>query len=121
MNSFTAKEVCRLAEIAAAIPERLRGNLRSTGERAVPVLLAGACYNGLWLEHNQDCFFACDIIPESAWESIKIVMEYQQADGLLPYSLRFSPFKVGVSQLQTVWPFSRCALETALKLKRPGV
>lgn len=109
----------KLADLFDTIPERLRGNTRNTGERSTPVLLAGACYNGLWLEHNQDCFFACELMPEIAWESIKIVMDYQQDDGLLPYSLRFSPFKVGVSQLQTVWPFARCALETARKLQLP--
>ena len=119
MNDFTPAELQKLAEIFCSIPEKLRGNVRNTGERPIPVLLAGACYNGLWLEHNQDCFFACDLMPEIAWESIKIVMDHQQNDGLLPYSLRFSPFKVGVSQLQTVWPFACCALETARKLKLP--
>lgn len=119
MNEFTLSEQRKLAEIFAQIPEKLRKNLCNTGERSTPVLLAGACYNGLWLEHNQDCFFACDLLPESAWESIKIVMDYQQSDGLLPYSVRFSPFKVGTSQLQTVWSFARCALETARKLQLP--
>ena len=87
MNDFTFDECRKLAALAADIPRRLRGNLKLTGERETPVLLAGACYNGLWLEHNQDCCFACDILPESAWESIKIVMDYQEASGLLPYSL----------------------------------
>ena len=119
MNDFTHDEYRKLKELAAGIPQKLRGNLKPTGERDTPVLLAGACYNGLWLEHNQDCFFACDILPENAWESIKIVMDYQEPDGLLPYSLRFFPFTVGTAQLQTVWSFARCALETARKLKRP--
>ena len=119
MNDFTRSEYRKLAETAADIPRRLRGNLKQTGERGTPVLLAGACYNGLWLEHNQDCYFACDILPESAWESLKIVMDYQEPGGLLPYSLRFFPFTVGTAQLQTVWSFARCALETARKLKRP--
>lgn len=119
MNDFTPDELQKLAEIFDSIPEKLLGNTRNTGERSTPVLLAGACYNGLWLEHNQDCLFACELLPEIAWESIKIIMDYQQSDGLLPYSLRFSPFKTGVSQLQTVYPFARCALEVARKLQRP--
>ena len=119
MNNFSAEEQRRLADINNSIPQLLAGNILHDADGNPPVLLAGAEYNGIWLEHNQDCFFAADLFPDIAWNSQNIFMRHQQPDGLLPYAFRFNPFRVCVSQLQTVWPFARCALETARKLNRP--
>lgn len=119
MNNFSAEEQRRLADINNSIPQLLAGNILHDADGNPPVLLAGAEYNGIWLEHNQDCFFAADLFPDIAWNSQNIFMRHQQPDGLLPYAFRFNPFRVCVSQLQTVWPFARCALETARKFNRP--
>lgn len=119
MKNFTASEQEKLAALYAAIPEKISGNVLRYDDDGKSVLLAGAIYNGIWLEHNQDCFFSCDIIPETAWESQDIFIRHQQPDGLIPYAFRFEPFKVCVAQLQMVWPFARCAMEVARKLNRP--
>lgn len=119
MVSFSESEIVKLQELAARIPGMLKRNLLTPEERSTQVLLAGADYSGCWLEHNQDCFFAADFYPEEAWETQQLFMDYQLQCGLIPYAVRFYPFRVSFSQLQTVWPFARCAMEVAKKVDRP--
>ncbi len=113
MVDFSAKELSHLREIYDRIPQLLKENCCVPENRNVPVLLAGAGYNGIWIEHNQDAFFAADIMPETAWASQEIFMEHQRADGLLPAAVRFEPQVIRYAQLQMVWPFARCAMEVA--------
>ncbi len=119
MVSFSGSDIVKLQELAARIPGMLKQNLLTPEERSTQVLLAGADYTGCWLEHNQDCFFAADFYPDEAWETQKLFMDYQLQCGLIPYCVRFRPFRIFFSQLQTVWPFARCALEVAKKVRRP--
>ena len=53
----------------------------------VPLLKAGDIYNGIWLEHNQDCYFVARYMPEIAWASQDVFIRYQREDGLLPFAL----------------------------------
>ena len=119
MISFTPGEIDLLKSRAAAIPAQLKNCMTVPDQRKIPVFIAGSVYNGTWLEHNQDCFFAAEFYPEEAWETQKIFMEHQMQCGLIPYSFRYHPFKVCFTQLQTVWPFARCAMEIAKILDRP--
>lgn len=119
MKTFSTAQQKKLASINSSIPELLRRNVLHYGDGGSSVLLAGAVYNGIWIEHNQDCFFACDILPECAWNSQMIFMQQQHPSGLIPYAFRFNPFKACFAQLQMVWPFARCAMEIARKLNRP--
>ncbi|MBR2345358.1 MAG: hypothetical protein IKA71_06190 [Lentisphaeria bacterium] len=119
MVKFTASERDSLIRRAADIPELLKKNLYSYAPDRPPVLLAGADYYGIWVEHNQDAYFLADMFPEAAWESQKIFMDNQRADGLIPAAVRFEPRVVRYAQLQTVWPFARCALAVADKCHRP--
>lgn len=93
-----------------------------------PLLKAGDQYNGIWLEHNQDNLFLADVAPESAWASQEVFMRYQRSDGLLPYSFSLGFGQPGhprcnipcrYSQIQSVLPFARCALDIAKKCSRP--
>ncbi len=85
-----------------------------------PYLPAGANYNGIWLEHNQDNFFITDICPGAAWGSMEVFMCFQREDGLMPAFVRGNTLETaGFGQLQTVWPFARCAMEIARRVGRP--
>ena len=117
---FSPEEIAVLKAQSDAIPEQLHRNMRVFPGETTPVLLAGASYLGIWLEHNQDVYFAADdICPCTAWQSQEIFMKYQRADGLLPAAVKCDPFVVRYAQLQTVWPFARCAFEVAKKCDRP--
>lgn len=119
MVTFSAAEIARLQERAKEIPQMLKRNMLVPEERNTPVFLAGANYAGTWMEHNQDTFFAADFYPESAWETQQLFMDYQLQCGLIPYCVRYRPFRIFFTQLQIVWPFARCAFEVAKKVNRP--
>lgn len=116
---FSEKELGHLRQICGSIPQLLAGNTLIPEGGKTPVLLAGAGYYGIWIEHNQDAFFASDLMPETAWASQEIFMENQREDGLLPAAVRFEPAVVRYAQLQMVWPFARCAMEVAKRCQRP--
>lgn len=88
-----------------------------------PLLKAGDIYNGIWLEHNQDWYFAAGYLPEIAWASADVFLRYQREDGLFPFGLMLHPQdsheRAGYSQIQSVWSFVKSALEIAVMTNRP--
>ena len=120
MSGFSSAEKNALRERASGVPEALQNNMARFPGTDAPILLAGAEYCGIWLEHNQDNLFITDWYPEVAWQSQKIFIDKQRADGMLPAALRYVPKQVVCfAQLQTVYAFARCALETAKLCHRP--
>ena len=89
----------------------------------VPLLKAGDIYNGIWLEHNQDCYFIARYMPEIAWASQDVFIQHQREDGLLPFAFMLHPQeeheRVCFSHIQSVWPFARSAMEIAKITNRP--
>ena len=79
--------------------------------------MVGACYPGIWMEHNQDWYFLADIAPESAWEAVELFMENQKENGLFPVAV-MTDGRIGYKQIQNIWPFARCAFEIAKKLNK---
>lgn len=88
-----------------------------------PLLKAGDIYNGIWLEHNQDCYFLARYLPETAWASQDVFLRYQREDGLLPFAFMLDPQgelgKVCYNHIQSVWSFARSAMEIAKITNRP--
>lgn len=123
-TSFTEQEKSLLLSRTDAIRTALTGNIRELEQYPHPVLLVGDCYPGIWLEHNQDNVFLAEYAPEAAWAAQTIFMDFQREDGLLPFMM---PAKIDRSfngpalfwQLQSVYPFARCALEVAKRTNRP--
>lgn len=103
----------RLPEVLEAI----RDNVRPFESSALPLPIAGACYNGIWMEHNQDWFFLADLMPENAWAAVEIFMERQKENGLFPVVVRTTG-EAFYRQIQNIWPFARCAFEIARKLNK---
>lgn len=103
----------RLPEVLKAI----RDNVRPFESSALPLPIAGACYNGIWMEHNQDWFFLADLMPENAWAAVEIFMERQKENGLFPVVVRTTG-EAFYRQIQNIWPFARCAFEIAKKLNK---
>ena len=125
--NFTDDERRRIAEQLPKAKEAFLANVKQFNQYPTPLLLAGDCYTGIWLEHNQDNLFLADYDPQAAWASQDVFMQYQREDGLLPFnfSLRYGTnefFKAPANyyQVQCVYPFTRCALEIAKKTKRPA-
>ena len=116
---FSEAEKLKLREQAKEIPELLRSIIIHKPELQHPFLPAGAIYKGIWLEHNQDNLFITEIAPDAAWGSMDIFMRYQREDGLFPAAVSSEKMTAGFAQLQSVYPFARCALEVARKVKRP--
>ena len=127
--SFSEEEKARLTEQASEWERALLKNCQEFAQAPeVPLLMAGDQYAGIWLEHNQDNLFLAEYAPESAWASQKVFMDFQREDGLLPFALPLdfrnpSNFFYGFSacywQIQSIYPFTRCALEIARKTGRP--
>lgn len=103
----------RLPEVLEAI----KANVRPFESSPLPLPIAGACYNGIWMEHNQDWFFLADLMPESAWAAVEIFMEKQKENGLFPVVVRTTG-QAFYRQIQNIWPFARCAFEIARKLNK---
>ena len=103
----------KLPEVVAGI----KGNIREFSGCPVPLPIAGACYNGIWMEHNQDWFFLADMYPENAWAAVEIFMARQKENGLFPVVLRTTG-EAFYRQIQNIWPFARCAFEIAKKLNK---
>ena len=120
-------ELNGLKELAKrAVEILLKENLQKVAFNETPILLVGATYTGTWLEHNQDALLLAPIAPKTAWATVEAFMQRQRADGLLPFCLP----KGGVDhpyfkaeavywQVQTVFPFVRCAMEVADIAGRP--
>lgn len=123
-TSFTEQETALLLSRADAIRTALTENIRKLEQYPHPVLLVGDCYPGIWLEHNQDNVFLAEYHPEAAWAAQALFMDFQREDGLLPFMM---PAKIDRHfngpalfwQLQSVYPFARCALEVAKRTNRP--
>lgn len=124
-NDFYSVLLKKLPEVKKALLDNLAFFAQFP---QTPLLKAGDQYQGIWLEHNQDNLFLVDYVPESAWASQRIFMQYQREDGLLPCAMTLGYGKVGhprchtpacYAQVQAVYPFARCALEIAKKCKRP--
>lgn len=103
----------RLPEVIEAI----KGNLHDIPGSQAPVPIAGACYKGIWMEHNQDWFFLADMFPENAWAAVELFMKFQKENGLFPVGLRLTG-EGFYRQVQQIWPFARCAFEIARKLNK---
>ena len=117
---FTEQEIAILTIRAAEAKTGIRSSIRKCAHFPFPYLPAGATYNGIWLEHNQDNLFITDLFPEAAWGSMEVFMHYQREDGLMPAAVKGRNMEMtGFGQLQTVYPFARCAMEIARKVKRP--
>ncbi len=117
LEQFTEQEKARLRAGADRVKTALLGNVRKLEQYPVPLLLVGDKYPGIWLEHNQDNLFMVEHAPESAWASQAVFMEFQREDGLLPFVLPsergFFTDDAHFWQVQSVYPFARCALEIA--------
>lgn len=116
---FTKSEKQYLLHRVQEIPFLIKNAVIRNPELKYPFLSAGSIYPGIWLEHNQDNLFITDIDPEAAWGSIEIFMFFQRPDGLLPAWVSNHNLQPGYGQIQTVYPFARCALELFRQLKRP--
>ena len=99
------------------IDEAVKGNLCEFTGCSTPLPIAGACYTGTWMEHNQDWFFLADIAPESAWAAVELFMTRQKENGLFPVVVKSSG-DAFYRQIQNIWPFARCAFEIAKKLNK---
>lgn len=116
-EQFTCDERDRISRRRELILQQLLENVKPLEPGGAPVLFAGGGYNGIWLEHNQDNLFLAEYAPEAAWESQRLFLRQQRADGLFPAAITSTC--ISYKQLQSVWPFARCALELAKKLNRP--
>lgn len=123
---FTKDEI---ALVKAKLPEVIqlfKDNVRKFSQYDKPLLLVGPQYPGIWLEHNQDNIFLADYLPEDAWSSQTVFVDFQREDGLIPFVI---PYKTGEGtffksdacfwQIQSVYPLSQCALDIATKTNRP--
>lgn len=121
MGSFSHKERQLVAEKARQAKQALSLNVRKFEHFPVPLLIAGDNYPGIWLEHNQDNIYLAEYLPEAAWASQQVFMDYQREDGLLPFMFLLQPDAAEKSpacywHLQSVYPFAACALKIALRL-----
>ena len=114
---FSQSDIDCIAGRVPEVDEAVKNNLREFSGCPVPLPIAGACYNGIWMEHNQDWFFLADIYPENAWAAVELFMERQKANGLFPVVVRTTG-ETFYRQIQNVWPFARCAFEIAKKLDK---
>ena len=114
---FTVADMEYIRNRLPEVDNAIRGNLLEFPGYEHPLPIAGACYTGVWMEHNQDWFFLADIAPESAWGAVEIFMEYQKENGLFPVVVK-NTGTAAYRQVQNIWPFARCAFEIARKVKR---
>ena len=114
---FTDAEKSYIRGRLSGVEKAIKENLKTIPGAIAPVPIAGACYQGIWLEHNQDSLFIADNFPESAWAAQDLFMRRQRPDGLLPALVRVSG-ETFYRQIQSVWPFARCAFEIAWKTGR---
>ncbi len=124
---FSRTEKTQLLDRVQEVKKHLLGNLCEFRQYPDSRLLkAGDVYAGIWLEHNQDNLFLADYAPGEAWASQDAFMQFQRSDGLMPFAMTcaFGPGEFFDApalywHLQCVYPFTRCALEIAIKTKRP--
>ena len=114
---FSSADKTYIRQRMTEIDEAVRGNLQNFTGCPVPLPIAGACYKGIWMEHNQDWLFLADIAPESAWAAVEIFMERQKENGLFPAGVKVTG-EAFYRQIQNIWPFARCAFEIAKKLEK---
>ena len=115
---FTAADIEYIKRRLPEVMEAIKGNLLEFAGCSCPIPIAGACYTGVWMEHNQDWYFLADIAPESAWAAVELFMERQRENGLFPVVVKATG-EAFYHQIQNIWPFARCAFEIARKLDRP--
>ncbi len=116
-SSFNSKEISLIREKLQSVRQAIKDSLYTLPGRKTPIPLVGACYPGIWMEHNQDWYFLADIAPESAWEAVELFMENQKENGLFPVAV-MTDGRIGYKQIQNIWPFARCAFEIAKKLNK---
>ena len=116
-TTFSPADLDYIRNRLPQINEAVKGNLLPFTGCRTPLPIAGACYNGIWMEHNQDWFFLADSAPESAWAAVEIFMERQMENGLFPVVVRTTG-EAFYRQIQNIWPFARCAFEIARKLNK---
>ena len=114
---FEQEDIAYIRRRLPEVLEAVKGNVRPFESCRLPLPVAGACYNGIWMEHNQDWFFLAELMPESAWAAVEIFMERQKENGLFPVVVRMTG-ETAYRQVQNIWPFARCAFEIAKKLNK---
>ena len=128
--AFSSAELTKLSELASRAKSiLLNENLHKVEFHDTPVLLVGATYPGAWLEHNQDALLLARLVPEArdiAWATVEVFLKRQRDDGLMPFCIpkTYAPdayFNADALywQVQSVFPFVRCAVEIAQMAKRP--
>ena len=126
--TLTAEELGRLDALAGdAVRILLTENLHRVDFHDTPILLVGATYAGTWLEHNQDALLLAEMAPEVAWATVEVFLLRQREDGLIPFCIprggvRHEYFRAEAVywQVQSVFPFVRCAVAVAEKAGRPA-
>ena len=129
-SPLSSGERTKLAELAKRARKiLLTENLHQVAFHDTPVLLVGATSPGAWLEHNQDALLLAKFVPEAreiAWANVEVFLKRQRADGLLPFCIpkTYAPdayFNADAlyCQVQSVFPFVRCAVEIADLAERP--
>ena len=114
---FTTTDLEYIKSKLPGVLETIKGNLREFEGSPLPLPIAGACYKAIWMEHNQDWFFLADMVPDNAWAALELFMKCQKENGLFPAVIRTSG-EPRYRQIQSIWPFARCAFEIAKKLKK---
>ena len=116
-SSFSSKDIAVIQEKLEKVRQAIQDSLYTLPGYKTPIPLVGACYPGIWMEHNQDWYMLADIVPESAWAAVELFMEKQKENGLFPVAV-MTDGRVGYKQIQNIWPFARCAFQIARKLNK---
>ena len=114
---FTQSDIEYISRKLPEVDKAVKDNLREFSNSPLPMPIAGACYNGIWMEHNQDWLLLADMFPENAWAAVELFMERQKENGLFPVVVRTTG-EAFYRQIQNIWPFARCAFEIAKKISK---
>ena len=114
---FSQSDIEYISRKLPEVDKAVKDNLRQFSGLPLPMPIAGACYNGIWMEHNQDWLLLADMFPENAWAAVELFMERQKENGLFPVVVRTTG-ETFYRQIQNVWPFARCAFEIAKKINK---
>ena len=119
IEKFSTAEIARIREMVPDVEKRLLGNLRRvfSYDRS-PLLIPGAEYQGIWLEHNQDNIFLARYAPEAAFAWVDFFISNQRPDGLIMFAAplelnEFYTVPYLYWHIQCVYGFALCALQIA--------
>ena len=100
-SSFSSKDIAVIQEKLEKVRQAIQDSLYTLPGYKTPIPLVGACYPGIWMEHNQDWYMLADIVPESAWAAVELFMEKQKENGLFPVAV-MTDGRVGYKQIQNI-------------------